>query len=82
MEWQQPAGAVRFYGIWDNFCVSPFSDRVLIDLMLKLPESYRFGPELRDALIAAADPDMPAVAYAAPVSKDDTDAVALPRAAE
>ena len=65
MEWHQPARAVGLYGHEGPFLVSPFSDRVLMELALRLPQGVRVGPELADAMVAACDPALVGVTGAA-----------------
>jgi len=61
MEWHQPIRAVALYGQDGPFSVSPFSDRKLMELALRLPADLRSGIALADAIVTACDPALLAV---------------------
>ncbi|MEO0752534.1 MAG: hypothetical protein AAFY25_12100 [Pseudomonadota bacterium] len=66
IELHEPAQAVASLGMADHLPVSPFSDRTLIDLALKLPLGLRRSAGFAEALITALDPVLAGLPYDAP----------------
>lgn len=69
IELHEPPKAVATLGYSDHIPASPFSDRELIELALKLPASLRAGPAFAEALITALDPALADLPYEASLAE-------------
>ncbi|MEL7013537.1 MAG: hypothetical protein AAFO72_09675 [Pseudomonadota bacterium] len=63
IELHQPPQAVATLGVAEHLTASPFSDRELIELALKLPLRLRSGEIFAEALIAALDANLAGLPY-------------------
>jgi asparagine synthetase B (glutamine-hydrolysing) len=63
MELHQSAQAVATLGLADHVPASPFSDKQIIELALKLPYSFRSGEKFVEALIEELDPKLAGLPY-------------------
>ncbi|MEM7732137.1 MAG: hypothetical protein AAF280_05060 [Pseudomonadota bacterium] len=63
IELHEPPKSVIMLGQADHIHASPFSDREVIDLALKLPLSMRGGADFTEALITALDPALAGLPY-------------------
>jgi len=63
IELHQPPQAVATLGLADQLSASPFSDRELIELALKLPLRLRSGEIFAEALITALDENLAGLPY-------------------
>ncbi|MEM7668389.1 MAG: hypothetical protein AAF317_04455, partial [Pseudomonadota bacterium] len=67
IELHEPPKAVITLGHAEHVHASPFSDRTVIELALKLPLSLRSSPKFAEALIEALDPALAGLPYDAPL---------------
>lgn len=63
IELHEPPRALASLGLADHVHASPFSDREMIELALKLPLGLRSGPAFSEALIIALDPKLSGLPY-------------------
>ncbi|MEO0370229.1 MAG: hypothetical protein AAF231_02125, partial [Pseudomonadota bacterium] len=67
IELHEPPKAVITLGHAEHVHASPFSDRLVIELALKLPFSLRSSPKFAESLIEALDPALAGLPYDAPL---------------
>ncbi len=63
IELHQPPQALATLGVAEHLCASPFSDREIIELALKLPLRLRSGEIFAEALITALDENLAGLPY-------------------